>query len=167
MYKRQVCGLTTASSAQAARAAGARYGGLIFAPNSPRSVSRETAQSIISTEPELEYVAVTRSTDLETLGSLAKIPGLKVLQLHAPFQGSREAELEFLRDVRGVADGLHLWRAIDMNSPDFASLTPALVPEVEALVLDSGSGGTGTTFEWQTIPPEAVSYTHLTLPTKA
>ncbi|MDK8525006.1 bifunctional indole-3-glycerol-phosphate synthase TrpC/phosphoribosylanthranilate isomerase TrpF [Corynebacterium sp. MSK150] len=150
----KVCGLTTASSAQAARAAGARYGGLIFAPDSPRSVSRETAQSIISAEPELEYVAVTRSTDLETLGSVARIPGLKVLQLHAPFQGSREAELEFLHNVRGIADGLKLWRAIDMHNPDFAALTPNLVPEVEALVLDSGSGGTGTAFEWQTIPPE-------------
>ena len=41
-----------------------------------------------------------------------------------------------------------------MNNPDFAALTPDLVPEVGALVLDSGSGGTGTTFEWQTIPPE-------------
>ena len=150
----KVCGLTTASSAQAARAAGARYGGLIFAPDSPRSVSCETAQSIISAEPELEYVAVTRSTDLETLGNLTRIPGLNVLQLHAPFQGSREAELEFLQDVRGVADGLSLWRAIDMNNPDFAALTPDLVPEVGALVLDSGSGGTGTTFDWQTIPPE-------------
>ncbi len=41
-----------------------------------------------------------------------------------------------------------------MNNSDFAALTPDLVPEVEALVLDSGSGGTGTTFEWQTIPDE-------------
>lgn len=97
---------------------------------------------------------MTRSTDLETLGNLTRIPGLNVLQLHARFQGSREAELEFLQDVRGVADGLSLWRAIDMNNPDFAALTPDLVPEVGALVLDSGSGGTGTTFDWQTIPPE-------------
>lgn len=97
---------------------------------------------------------MTRSTDVETLRSLAGIPGLKVLQLHAPFQGSREAELEFVRDVRGVADGLHLWRAIDMNNPDFAALTLDLAPEADALVLDSGSGGTGTTFEWRTIPPE-------------
>ena len=41
-----------------------------------------------------------------------------------------------------------------MNNPDFATLAPDLVPEVGALVLDSGSGGTGTTFDWQTIPPE-------------
>ena len=41
-----------------------------------------------------------------------------------------------------------------MNNSDFAALTPDLVPEVEALVLDSGNGGTGTTFEWRTIPDE-------------
>ena len=49
---------------------------------------------------------------------------------------------------------LNPWRAIDMNNPDFATLAPDLVPEVGALVLDSGSGGTGTTFDWQTIPAE-------------
>ena len=95
---------------------------------------------------------MTRSTDVETLRSLAGIPGLKVLQLHAPFQGSREAELEFVRDVRGVADGLHLWRAIDMNNPDFAALTLDLAPEADALVLDSGSGGTGTTLNGERFP---------------
>ena len=76
------------------------------------------------------------------------------LQLHTPFQGSGEAEREFLRQVRSVAGGLSVWRAVDMLSPDFAGLATDLVPEVEALVLDSGSGGSGSSFEWSTIPPE-------------
>ena len=150
----KVCGLTSASAAQAARAAGARYGGLIFAQDSPRGVSRETARDIISAEPGLDYVAVTRSSDIEELQSLVKIPGLKALQLHAPFQGSREAERDFLHQVRGAAGGLPLWRAVDMLNPDFAALATDLAPEVEALVLDSGSGGSGSIFEWNTIPPE-------------
>lgn len=150
----KVCGLTSASAAQAARAAGARYGGLIFVQDSPRSVSRETARDIVSAEPGLGYVAVTRSSDIEALQSLAEIPGLQALQLHAPFRGSREAERDFLRQVRGVAAGLSVWRAVDMLNPDFAPLATDLALEVEALVLDSGSGGSGSTFEWDTIPPE-------------
>ena len=60
--KNKVCGLTTWSAAQAARAAGAVYGGLIFEPGSPRHVSRETAEDIIAHEPGLAYVAVSRRT---------------------------------------------------------------------------------------------------------
>ena len=150
----KVCGLNSASAAQAARAAGARYGGLIFVRESPRTVSRETARDIISAEPGLDYVAVTRSSDIEELQRLSELPGLKALQLHTPFQGSGEAEREFLRQVRSVAGGLSVWRAVDMLSPDFAGLATDLVPEVEALVLDSGSGGSGSSFEWSTIPPE-------------
>lgn len=148
----KVCGLTSASAAQAARAAGARYGGLIFAQDSPRGVSRETASDIITAEPGLDYVGVTRSSDIEELRSLAKIPGLKALQLHAPFQGSREAERAFLHAVRSIAGGLPLWRAVDMLDPEFAALATDLSPETDALILDSGSGGSGTTFEWNTIP---------------
>ena len=49
----KVCGLTSWSTAQAARAAGAVYGGLIFEEASPRNVSRETALDIIAHEPDL------------------------------------------------------------------------------------------------------------------
>src|SRR5699024_1241408 len=54
----KVCGLTTWSAAQAARAAGAVYGGLVFEEASPRNVSRETAEDIIAHEPDLNFVAV-------------------------------------------------------------------------------------------------------------
>lgn len=71
----KVCGLTTPDAAQAARAAGAIYGGLIFDPNSPRYVSRETAESIMASEPGLDWVAVTRTT-------IPELSGLHAVQLH-------------------------------------------------------------------------------------
>lgn len=130
----KVCGLTSPSSAQAARAAGAVYGGLIFAPESPRCVSRETAEAIMAAEPELTYVAVTRGEP---------IPGF-INQLHAPYQGSLEAELDYIGRAKGP-----VWRAIDMTrNPDLAEL---LVEHVDMLVLDSG-GGTGVPFDWQSVP---------------
>jgi len=49
----KVCGLRSTHAAQAARAAGAVYGGLVFEESSPRQVSRETAASIIKAEPGL------------------------------------------------------------------------------------------------------------------
>lgn len=175
----KVCGLTSWSAAQAARAAGAVYGGLIFEKASPRNVSRETAQDIIAHEPDLDYVAVSRRT--EGWAELAAIEGVIALQLHAPYQGSLEAELDYIhavvQEVRdsGIAvasskeedldfgaeqeSGLQIWRAVSMTHSDGPALAQALIADkaVDRVVLDSGDGGTGTSFDWSTVPTEVLS----------
>ena len=176
----KVCGLTTWSAAQAARAAGAVYGGLVFEEASPRNVSRETAKDIIAHEPDLDYVAVSRRT--EGWAELAAIDGVEALQLHAPYQGSIEAELDYIHTVvQEVRDagipvtsskdedldfgaeqesGLQIWRAVSMSHTDGPALAQALIADkaVDRIVLDSGNGGTGTSFEWATVPAEVLDY---------
>lgn len=175
----KVCGLTTWSAAQAARAAGAVYGGLVFEEASPRNVSRETAEDIIAHEPDLDYVAVSRRT--EGWAELAAIDGVEALQLHAPYQGSIEAEFEYIhavvQEVRdsGIAvasskdedldfgaekeSGLQIWRAVSMTHADGPALAQALIADkaVDRVVLDSGDGGTGTSFDWSTVPESVLS----------
>ena len=145
----KVCGLTTWSAAQAARAAGAVYGGLIFEEASPRTVSRETAQDIIAHEPDMSYVAVSRRT---TGWDELAFEGVDALQIHAPYQGSTEAELDLIASVRAVAGERQVWRAIDMTAPHGPSLATALADAADMLILDSGPGGTGTSFDWSTVP---------------
>ncbi|MCG7261311.1 bifunctional indole-3-glycerol-phosphate synthase TrpC/phosphoribosylanthranilate isomerase TrpF [Corynebacterium aurimucosum] len=145
----KVCGLTAWSAAQAARAAGAVYGGLIFEEASPRSVSRETALDIIAHEPDLSYVAVSRrTTGWEELA----FDGIAALQIHAPYQGSTEAELQLIESVRAVAGDRQIWRAIDMTAPHGPVLASALADASDMLILDAGAGGTGSSFDWSTIP---------------
>ena len=145
----KVCGITTWSAAQAARAAGAVYGGLIFEEASPRNVSGETALDIIAHEPDLSYVAVSRrTTGWEELA----FDGIAALQIHAPYQGSAEAELELISSVRAVAGERQVWRAIDMTAPHGPTLASALADATDMLILDSGAGGTGNSFDWSTIP---------------
>lgn len=145
----KVCGITTWSAAQAARAAGAVYGGLIFEEASPRNVSRETALDIIAHEPDLSYVAVSRrTTGWEELA----FDGIAALQIHAPYQGSAEAERELISSVRAVAGERQVWRAIDMTAPHGPALASALADATDMLILDSGAGGTGNSFDWSTIP---------------
>lgn len=175
----KACGLTTWSAAQAARAAGAVYGGLVFEEASPRNVSRETAEDIIAHEPDLDYVAVSRRT--EGWAELAAIDGVEALQLHAPYQGSIEAEFEYIhavvQEVRdsGIAvasskdedldfgaekeSGLQIWRAVSMTHADGPALAQALIADkaVDRVVLDSGDGGTGTSFDWSTVPESVLS----------
>ena len=145
----KVCGLTTWSAAQAARAAGTVYGGLIFEEASPRNVSRETALDIIAHEPDLSYVAVSRrTTGWEDLA----FDGIATLQIHTPYQGSTEAELQLIESVRAVAGERQVWRAIDMTAPHGPVLASALADASDMLILDAGAGGTGSSFDWSTIP---------------
>ena len=150
----KVCGLTSWSVAQAARAAGAVYGGLIFEGGSPRNVSRETAQDIIAHEPDLSYVAVSRRTHgWEELA----LDGIDAFQIHAPYQGGVEEELRLIDSVRAAAGERQVWRAIDMAAQHGPDVAAALVDAVDILILDSGQGGTGTKFDWSAIPESVKS----------
>lgn len=147
----KVCGLVSANAAQAAAAAGAVYGGLIFEEASPRNVSRETAAEIIAAEPGLQYVAVSRRTSgfRELL-----VDALAAVQIHAPYQGSVEAERALIAAARAeLPDTVEVWRAVSMTGlQDGGELATDLLEDVDKLVLDAGDGGTGTSFDWSGIP---------------
>ncbi|WP_394281792.1 bifunctional indole-3-glycerol-phosphate synthase TrpC/phosphoribosylanthranilate isomerase TrpF [Corynebacterium sp.] len=146
----KVCGLTDWSAAQAAKASGAVYGGLIFEEASPRNVSRETAEEIIAHEPGLDYVAVSRRSS--GFAELA-LDGVKAIQLHAPYQGSIDAEKQFVEAARSeVGERVEIWRAVSMTEADGPAVAEALEPIVDKLVLDAKDGGSGTTFDWSTVP---------------
>ena len=151
----KVCGLTSWGAAQAARATGAVYGGLIFEEASPRNVSRETSADIIAHEPHLRYVAVSRRAS----GWAELVQGgIAAVQVHAPYQGSIEEELELVRRARGdVGEGVEVWRAVDMTRPQGAQLATALMGDVDKLVLDAHDGGSGEAFEWASVPGEVKS----------
>ena len=151
----KVCGLTSPSAAQVAKAAGAVYGGLIFEAPSPRNVSRETAATIIAAEPGLSYVIVSRCT--EGFAQLL-VDGISALQLHAPYQGSLDAEQALIARARAeVGEGTEIWRAISMTQPEGAAVAHALArPDggADKLVLDAHSGGSGQTFNWDEVPDD-------------
>ncbi|AKE42266.1 indole-3-glycerol phosphate synthase [Corynebacterium kutscheri] len=149
----KICGLTSDSAAQVARAVGAIYGGLIFEEASPRNVSRETSQKIIAAEPGLDYVAVSRRT--KNWHELIQ-PGIVAIQVHAPYQGSLEKEQALITQVRSEVDTeVELWRALSFDSfHDPAIIASSLLDSVDKLVLDNGAGGTGKSFNWSHIPAD-------------
>ncbi|MDO4684949.1 MAG: bifunctional indole-3-glycerol-phosphate synthase TrpC/phosphoribosylanthranilate isomerase TrpF [Corynebacterium sp.] len=149
----KVCGLTTPRAAQMARAAGAVYGGLIFEPASPRNVSRETSEKIMAAEPNLEYVAVSRRT--ENFSEL-NIAGVHAYQIHAPLQDSVAAEIALIDAAQAALPGKAIWRAVSMTDPRGAKYASALADHVDLLILDSGDGGTGESFDWSCIPGEVL-----------
>lgn len=151
----KVCGLTTPAAAQAARAVGATYGGLIFEAKSPRNVSRETSEKIIAEEPNLNYVAVSR----RTTGWHELIqPGITAVQIHSPYQGSIDDELALVARVRQeIPADVAVWRAVSMTETYGPEWAIAMAKATDMLVLDSGAGGTGTSFDWSVIPEEVTA----------
>ena len=148
----KVCGLTSFSAAQAAKAAGAVYGGLIFEEASPRNVSRETSADIIAHESGLKYVAVSRRTS--NFAALVQ-PGIHAVQIHAPYQGSLESELELIGRVREeVGADIEVWRAVSMSDGVGGAVAEGLHASVDTLVLDAHAGGSGETFDWADVPEE-------------
>ena len=123
---------------------------MIFEDSSPRNVSRETSAEIIAAEPGLQYVAVSRRT---TNWSELIQPGIHAIQIHSPYQGSIQAEHDLIASVRAeIPSDIRLWRAVSMTEPTGAAWASAIVDHVDMLVLDSGTGGTGETFDWSLIP---------------
>lgn len=147
----KVCGLTSGTAAQAAKAAGAVYGGLIFEEGTPRNVSRETADSIMAQEPGLRYVAVSRRrSGYENI----VLPGITAVQVQAPL-GTLDEEHELIAQVRAeIGPEVELWRALPMDTPEAIEVARGVVKDVDRLVLDAGRGGSGTSFDWSRIPEE-------------
>ncbi|RTR24699.1 bifunctional indole-3-glycerol-phosphate synthase TrpC/phosphoribosylanthranilate isomerase TrpF [Deinococcus radiophilus] len=145
--KHKVCGLTTPEAAQTAAAAGAVYGGLIFALASPRRVSVEQASAIIAAAPELDYVAVYTGHDPAEAAALTQALPLHAVQLHG---GQDDGFIRALRAA--LPEGAQVWYALDM-----AAGQPQPGEAVDRWVLDNGAGGTGQTFDWLRVPTELKS----------
>lgn len=128
------------------------YGGLIFEESSPRNVSRETSSEIIAHEPGLRYVAESRRTS--GYGELVQ-PGSNAVQVHAPYQGSLEAERSLVERVRAeIGEGVELWRAVSMSAESGAEVALGIRGGVDKLVLDARVGGSAEIFRWADIPDE-------------
>ncbi|MDC9590102.1 bifunctional indole-3-glycerol-phosphate synthase TrpC/phosphoribosylanthranilate isomerase TrpF [Xenorhabdus sp. XENO-10] len=137
----KVCGLTRSQDAKAALQVGAVYGGLIFAEKSPRRISLQKAQQIIN-EASLQYVGVFQNQPIDFVSNIAQTLSLTAVQLHGH---EDENYINTLRSV--LPEHCEIWKAIDMSkAAEFSEM-----PNVDHLLLDNGSGGTGKPFDWQLI----------------
>ena len=151
----KVCGLTRAEDALNAAAAGARYGGLIFAKRSPRCVSLSQARDIIRATDTLRFVGVFADQPLNEVAQTALELQLHAIQLHG------HEDLDYLSQLRhklklAGAEHIQLWQAIRVDDAmDLEHLPGA--DRIDRLVLDNGAGGTGKTFDWNALDRLPVS----------
>lgn len=138
----KVCGLTTPEDARAAKEAGAAYGGLIFAPESPRRVSNPQAKKI-SQSSDLNWVGVFVNESMDRVVESASDLSLAAVQLHG------EETAEYISDLRRrLGPTCEIWKAFRVRD----RLGALHGINADRIVLDAfhpaARGGTGTTFDW-------------------
>ncbi|MBG2838835.1 bifunctional indole-3-glycerol-phosphate synthase TrpC/phosphoribosylanthranilate isomerase TrpF [Proteus terrae] len=140
--KHKVCGLTRTQDVKAVYQAGAYYAGLIFAEKSPRKVTLSQAQELIIQAP-LAFVGVFQNQPIELICDYAEKLNLSAIQLHG------QEDAQFIEQLhKKIQPNCEIWQAINMAN--HTDIHPVAL--VNKYVLDNGTGGTGTTFNWQKIP---------------
>ncbi|TCP95387.1 indole-3-glycerol phosphate synthase [Cricetibacter osteomyelitidis] len=148
----KVCGLTRPQDVQAVYNNGALYGGLIFAEKSPRCVTLRQAQELVIQAP-LRFVGVFQNQSLEFIAKIAAQLNLFAVQLH----GSESDE--FIAELRDeLPKQTRIWQAVsvDVNQQSAVEIQENSIIDRYVLdsKLDNQQGGTGTAFDWSTIPTE-------------
>ncbi|WP_373100192.1 MULTISPECIES: bifunctional indole-3-glycerol-phosphate synthase TrpC/phosphoribosylanthranilate isomerase TrpF [Pasteurellaceae] len=148
----KVCGLTRPQDVDAVYAAGALYGGLIFAEGSPRQLSLRQAQELV-TRASLRFVGVFQNQPIEFICKIAAQLDLFAVQLH----GAETAE--FITALRAeLPPACRIWKAVSVDSAAKSAVRIERISAVDRYLLDSKSGnrqgGTGVAFDWSQIPAE-------------
>ncbi|MEM9100085.1 MAG: phosphoribosylanthranilate isomerase [Pseudomonadota bacterium] len=144
----KICGLTRPEGVDAAAEAGASYLGFMFFPPSPRSLSIEVGQALMSRVPKgIAKVAVTVDPDDALADQVSQLP-VDFLQLHG------HETLQRIDDLRNRT-GLKIIKAIGVSSAEDLSQIATYTPAVDQLLIDAKPpkdatrpGGNAISFDW-------------------
>lgn len=140
----KVCGLTRPEDARLTQELGASYGGVIFAPESPRCISLELAKRVRDGAPELPLVGVFVNASVKQIADTSSELGLAAIQLHG--EESRET-IDSIRQV--VSKDTQIWKAHRVSSTRIPTASELGVDRVLLEAHVKGTrGGTGQTFDW-------------------
>ncbi|QFQ32454.1 bifunctional indole-3-glycerol-phosphate synthase TrpC/phosphoribosylanthranilate isomerase TrpF [Buchnera aphidicola (Aphis fabae)] len=134
----KVCGLTRSIDAQVSEKSGAIYGGLIFAENSPRKITKHIAKNIIFNS-NLRYVGVFQNQDINAILDVSHELHLYAIQLHG---NENQKYINLLR--KKLSKNIKIWKAFSIQS----TLPLLNWDYVNKYLFDSYSGGSNTPFNW-------------------
>ena len=143
----KVCGLTTKEAVECCVQNNVSIGGLIFAQKSPRYVNLEKAKEITADYKDaLKFAGVFVDEELDVMVKTAKEVGLSYIQLH----GHESTDL--IEKLHKALPEIKIIKAINVKSAeDFANIEK--YDELcDLFILDSASPGSGSSFDWNSIP---------------
>ncbi|MGM9578479.1 MAG: phosphoribosylanthranilate isomerase [Evtepia sp.] len=140
MTKIKLCGLKRPQDIQAANELLPAYIGFVFAPKSRRYVHPDRAEELRRMlNPGILPVGVFVNETPETVAALLDRGIIDIAQLH----GKEDAA--YIRRLRQLTKK-PLIQAFRVETP--ADVAAAQASTADYVLLDSGTGGTGTTFDW-------------------
>ena len=147
----KICGLRRPEDARLAVRLGARWIGVVRAPDSPRSATLGEARRVIAAarevDPEVRPVLATGRRTRDEVASDAAALGVARVQPH----GLSEAGIRTLTEA-----GLIVHRVVTV--PESAARLPEFESPAEdagPLVFDVGGGGSGRAFDWRILGERA------------
>ncbi|WP_114193726.1 bifunctional indole-3-glycerol-phosphate synthase TrpC/phosphoribosylanthranilate isomerase TrpF [Edaphovirga cremea] len=142
----KICGLTRPEDAKAAHTAGALFGGLIFAPRSPRCVDLQQVRRVQQAAP-LKYVGVFSDQAINEVSHVATELALTAIQLHGA------EDQNYINQLRQALPAhCQIWKALSVKN----SLPPRDLQHVDRYVLDNGTGGSGQQFDWSVLAGQSL-----------
>lgn len=144
----KVCGLTRPEDVRAAKAAGASYGGMIFAPGSPRFLHDDALELVNDAmiESGLRQVGVYRDGDPGVMVHMVRQYGFDAVQSH------RAYDAEAMESLRAcLPSKAEIWGVVGVEVGG-NGLRDVPHDLCERVVFDASvggrSGGTGQAFDW-------------------
>jgi len=138
----KVCGMRNGDNIRAVGELAPDYMGFIFVPSSPRYVGHGLAPEAAALPSSVTRIGVFQDAPLEELCESITKNGLGGAQLH----GSENDE--YLRYLRQRLPSLLLLKAIKVTARSDIAAISQRREAPDLYLLDSGSGGTGSPFEW-------------------
>lgn len=143
MTKIKLCGLSRPCDIAYVNELRPEYIGFIFARKSKRYVSPEQAAALkAELSPGILAVGVFVNEPIESIAALLQCGTIDVAQLHG---AETEDDISALRALTGKP----IIKAFRIDTE--ADIRAAQASSADYVLLDSGSGGTGTVFDWRLI----------------
>lgn len=145
----KICGITSAEAVEAAVAAGAHYGGLVFHPKSPRFVALDQARMLADRmRGRLKIVALVADMDDGALAAVVEAVRPDFLQLHGTESAQRTAQVR-------ARFGLPVIKALAVAEPsdfdgiaDYEAVADMLMFDAKPPKGADRAGGHGAAFDW-------------------
>lgn len=140
MTKIKLCGLSRHCDIESVNKLKPDYIGFVFAPKSRRYVSPETALELRKQlHPTIKAVGVFVREQPGTIAGLLQKGIIDIAQLHG---GESENDIRTLRTLTDKP----IIQAFSIDTPQ--DIETANLSGADYVLLDSGTGGTGTLFDW-------------------
>ena len=140
LTKVKLCGLTSLCDIEAVNLLKPDYIGFVFAPKSKRYISKETAYQLKQQlDSSILAVGVFVNEKPEIIAALLEEGIINLAQLHGT-----ENEI-YITQLRTLTDK-PIIQAFRIDTPEDADVAEKC--SADYILLDSGTGGTGTAFDW-------------------